>query len=64
MKINILQWIVTVSGKQKIRIILLKNLKQMTDKTVIIITHRPAALDICDKILNFSEKGVCYERNI
>ena len=37
---------------------LLKNLREMTDKTVIIITHRPAALEICDRILNFTENGV------
>lgn len=32
---------------------LLDNLKAMTDKTVIIITHRPAALEITDKIIHF-----------
>ena len=37
---------------------LLENLKSMTDKTVLIITHRPAALKICDRILNFSENGI------
>ena len=37
---------------------LLENLKNMTDKTVLIITHRPAALKICDRILNFSENGI------
>ena len=37
---------------------LLENLRSMTDKTVIIVTHRPAALDICDKIFRFSENGV------
>ncbi len=31
----------------------LENLKTMTDKTVVIITHRPAALDICNKIIEF-----------
>ena len=36
----------------------LENLKNMTDKTVVIVTHRPAALDICDRILQFTEKGV------
>ncbi|MGM9937334.1 MAG: ABC transporter ATP-binding protein [Candidatus Ornithomonoglobus sp.] len=36
----------------------LQNLKNMTDKTVLIVTHRPAALDICDKIVNFSETGI------
>ena len=32
---------------------LLDNLRNMTDKTVIIVTHRPAALDITDKIITF-----------
>ena len=45
---------------------LLENLRSMTDKTVIIVTHRPAALDICDKIFRFTEHGaevVKYARN-
>ena len=33
---------------------LLKNLKSMTDRTVVIITHRPAALSICDKQIFFN----------
>ena len=33
---------------------LLDNLRAMTDKTVIIVTHRPAALDITDKIITFT----------
>lgn len=33
---------------------LLDNLRVMTDKTVIIVTHRPAALDITDKIITFA----------
>lgn len=37
---------------------LLTNLHSMTDKTVLIVTHRPAVLDICDKIVKFSEDGV------
>lgn len=37
---------------------LLQNLRSMTDKTVVIVTHRPAALEICDKILEFTENGV------
>ena len=37
---------------------LLNNLRSMTDKTVVIVTHRPAALSICDRILEFTEKGV------
>lgn len=37
---------------------LLENLRKMTDKTVIIVTHRPAALSICDRVLEFTENGV------
>lgn len=36
---------------------LLNNLRSMTDKTVIIVTHRPAALDITDKVINFAPNG-------
>ncbi|WP_051536079.1 ABC transporter ATP-binding protein [Ruminococcus flavefaciens] len=32
---------------------LLENIRKMTDKTVVIITHRPAALEICDSVINF-----------
>lgn len=37
---------------------LLENLRCMTDKTVLIVTHRPAALEICDKIIKMTEKGI------
>ena len=37
---------------------LLENLRGMTDMTVVIITHRPAALSICDRIMHFTEAGV------
>ena len=37
---------------------LLANLQSITDKTVFIVTHRPEALSICDKELNFSENGI------
>ena len=37
---------------------LLENLRAMTDMTVIIVTHRPAALKICDRIFEFSESGI------
>lgn len=40
----------------------LENLRSMTDKTVVIVTHRPAALDICDRVLEFKENGV-FEKN-
>lgn len=29
----------------------LQNLRQMTDRTVIIVTHRPAALEVCDRVI-------------
>ena len=36
----------------------LENLSSMTDKTVVIVTHRPAALAICDRVLQFAENGI------
>lgn len=33
----------------------LQNLSALTDKTVIAVTHRPAALEVCDKRIEFSE---------
>lgn len=38
--------------------IVLKNLRTMTDKTVLFVTHRRAALDICDMEVHFSDSGV------
>ena len=32
---------------------LLSNIKKLTDKTVILITHRKAALDFCDRVIEF-----------
>lgn len=40
---------------------LLENLRRMTDKTVLIVTHRPAALKICNKIITMTENGVKIE---
>lgn len=37
---------------------LLENLREMTDKTVVIVTHRPAALSICDRVMEFTENEV------
>ena len=34
----------------------LKNLKELTDKTVIIVTHRKAALDVCNKVVELADK--------
>ena len=36
---------------------LLQNLRNLTDKTVIIVTHRPAALGFCDKTISFRDGG-------
>ena len=36
---------------------LLLNLKQLTDKTVFIVTHRPKALSICGRQLEFTESA-------
>lgn len=37
---------------------LLKNLRTMTNRTVLIITHREAALDICDKRIHFEKPSL------
>lgn len=34
---------------------LLQNLRSITDKTVVIVTHRPAALEICDRVIDFTD---------
>lgn len=34
----------------------LQNLRNVTDRTVVIVTHRPAALDICDRVISFESK--------
>ena len=42
---------------------LLQNLRSMTDKTVVIVTHRPAALDICDRVIDFTNMNNGSEQN-
>ncbi|MEY8461752.1 ABC transporter ATP-binding protein [Streptococcus merionis] len=37
---------------------ILENMKALTDKTIIIVTHRPAALEICNKQLHFSDSEI------
>ncbi len=37
---------------------LLQNLRSLTDRTIVIVTHRKAALYICDRVLTFTESGV------
>ena len=32
----------------------LERLREMTDRTVIIVTHRPAALEICDEQIDLA----------
>lgn len=34
----------------------------MTDKTVVIVTHRKAALSICDRVIQFGEDGAEEEK--
>ena len=45
-----------LDGKTESR--LLENIKNMTDKTVLLIAHRPAALEICNKIYDVSDNGI------
>lgn len=37
---------------------LLGNLSSMTDKTVLIVTHRPAVLEICNRVIVMNEAGI------
>lgn len=39
---------------------ILQNIKNMTDKTCIIISHKKAALDFCDKKMKIEEKQIKY----
>lgn len=41
----------------------LENLRNMTDKTVLIVTHRPKALEICNRILHITESGIVERKN-
>lgn len=34
---------------------LLHHLRSLTDRTVVIVSHRPAALQVCDRIVHFGE---------
>lgn len=43
---------------------LLENLKNMTDKTVLLVTHRPAALNICNRHVVMSEQGIEVRLNV
>ena len=36
----------------------LKAIKELKTKTCIIVSHKQAAKDICDKIINISENGI------
>lgn len=37
---------------------LIENIRSITDKTVLIVTHRPKALEICDKVISFTNGGI------
>ena len=37
---------------------LLRNLRRMTDRTVLIVTHRPAALEACDREIRLEKDGI------
>jgi len=37
---------------------LLENLRRLTDKTVVIVTHRPAALSICDRVIGLGSANI------
>ena len=36
----------------------LDNLRKMTDKTIVIVTHRKTALDICDRVISMEPEGI------
>lgn len=40
---------------------LLRNLRSLADTTVVVVTHRPAALELCDRAIEFDEGGL-HER--
>ena len=49
---------------EKTEAAVLKNLKSLKNITCIIISHRPAALEICDKTLYISDKSFSLSENI
>ncbi|MEE5993783.1 MAG: ATP-binding cassette domain-containing protein [Oscillospiraceae bacterium] len=55
---------VTSSLDERIETELLKNLKNITHKTVLIITHRPAALKICDKIFEIQKGKITIKSSV
>ena len=46
-----------LDGDTEVR--LLENLRALEDITVIVVTHRPAALTYCDRVITFTREGVC-----
>ena len=52
----------TSSLDEKTERVLLEHLRALTDRTVLIVTHRPAALDICDREVHIDANTVsCRE---
>lgn len=41
---------------------LLANLRAMTDRTILIVTHRPAALSMCDRVYRFQDHSAWREK--
>ena len=50
----------TSSLDEKTERVLLEHLRALTDRTVLIVTHRPAALDICDNEVHIDANSVSF----
>lgn len=55
-------WQVTSALDEETEKIVLSNLRSMTDKTVLVVTHRRAVLEICDMEFHFGVKGVSVRK--
>ncbi len=54
---------VTSSLDEQTEHMILHRLKSLTDKTVLIVTHRPAALEICNRIFEVTEEKITEIEN-
>lgn len=50
---------VTASLDESTEALVLRNLRTLTDKTCICISHRPAALDVCDRVIRVEDGKFC-----
>lgn len=39
--------------------LLLRNPQSLSDRTVVVVTHRPAALEVCDRVIEFGGRTEC-----